>query len=397
MKVPVKITLGILLAAAALGVAYFAGAHMARPNAPSELSRLIPLDEPDLAASMEDLDYDRLVACIVGMRSNGEEGGLDQFEGSVDTLHWAVINYIAQRLDLTEEEHALMTAEYAASSGTILIDYQQMMGRMNADSIAPAIQPIVTYESYNSVNEFVGIFSGHACGLLSFPGLGQLKRAAGLVKEKEVNGALDVRLTCQNILRGAIAPIAQALREKAVIRDLNTSQLNIETQVRSMVVELATAQDHLSADFTDFYQTKFLFMTSEAVLRARVDATVKVGFDLNKRFSIEMDHDKRSMTIRLPEPEVLSNEVDVEFIDVKNGALVKIDREKYNAALEHARAMMNQQVLGSSIFVTAKHNARRIILTIFQPMMSLPEFRYEVEVLFPRGYRAPVEVAEAVG
>lgn len=403
MKKPVKIASVVVAALACLCIAYFAGAYMAAPKAylSTATSQLVPPEQLDFARSVEAVDYDGLVESIAALRVTGEKDGFVHFHGVVDTLHRTVLDYIAQRLDLTDAEYTLMMIEYGASSGDLLINYQQMMGATNVDSITPAPRSVVSYESYNSVNEFVGIFSGHACGLLSFPGRAQLKQAAGLVDEEGSAGALDVRLTCRNVLQEAIAPIAQALRKKAVIRDLNTSQMTIESQVRRTVVELATAEEHLSADFTDLYQTKFLFMKSEAVLHARADATVKVGFDLNKRFSIEMDHDTRRMTIRLPEPEVLSNDVEVEFIDVKDGTLIKIDREKYNAALVHARERIAQEVAGSTIFVTAKHNARRIIQTVFQPMMALPEFSYEVDVLFPRGYRAPpadpVDVLEAVG
>ena len=388
MKEPAKIAIAVVAAVAVLCIAYLGGTYVGERASSTEVTQL--KKELGFDGSMDDVDYDRLLACITAIRD--EEAAFADFEGAVDTLHRALLNYMAERLNLTDEERTLMLDEYAASSGSILIDYQQMMGKQ-VDSIATPTQAIVSYNAYNSVNEFVNVFSGHACAFLSFPGRAQLKQAAGLVGEGD---ALDVRLTCRNVLTDAIAPLAGALRRKAVIQDLNTSELTIESQVRSMVAELATAEEHLTADFTDYYQTRFLFMKSEAVLRARADATVKVGFDLNKRFSIEMDHATRRMTIRLPEPEVLSNEVDVEFIDVKNGTLVKIDREKYNAALTHARDMMTEQVAGSTIFVTAKHNARRIIQTIFQPMMALPEFRYSVDVVFPRGY-GPVRIVEATG
>ncbi len=402
MKRSVKIALVVAGAMTALGLAYLAGTYTSVPrqDEPAEAAGMVAAEDLDFARSTEAVDYDRLVESIAAIGVTGENDGFIHFHGLVDTLHRGILEYIGQRLDLTDAEHILMMNEYAASNGDILINYQQMMGAMPADSIAPAPPSTVTYDSYNAVNEFVGIFSGHACALLSFPGRSQLKQASGLVEE-EAKDALDARLTCRNILDEAITPIAEALRKKAVIRDLNTSRMTIESQVRSMVVELATAEEHISADFTDLYQTKFLFMTSEAVLSARAEATVKVGFDLNKRFSIEMDHESRRMMIRLPEPEVLSTDVEVEFIDVKNGTLVKIDREKYNSALVHARERITEEVAGSTIFVTAKHNARRIIQTVFQPMMALPEFRYEVDVLFPRGYRGPpaepIDVLEAVG
>ena len=389
MREPVKIAIAVVAAVAALCLAYLGGTYVGERESATELTRL--KRELGFDGSLDAVDYDRLLACITAIRD--EEAAFADFEGAVDTLHRALLNYMAERLGLTSEERASMMDQYAVSSGSILINYQQMMGQQ-VDSIETPLQPILSYDAYNSVNDFVGIFSGHACGLLSFPGRAQLKQASGLVGGG--GDALDVRLTCQNVLTDAIAPLAKTLREKAVIQDLNTSELKIESQVRSMVAELATAEERLTADFTDFYQTRFLFMKSEALLRARADATVKVGFDLNKRFSIEMHHDTRRMTIRLPEPEVLSNEVNVEFVDVKNGTLVKIDREKYNAALTHAREMMSEQVVGSAIFAAAKRNARRIIQTVFQPMMSLPEFRYEVDVVFPRG-AAPVTVVEATG
>ena len=373
-------------AALALAAAYAAGVLFPVALAPPAASEVQPAVPVDFAATIETLDFAAAVDVITGVRVHGMEGAAgdaERFEAMVDTLHQLVLGYIAARLGLSPQEHAYVLAEYARDHRSAALDYAPFLAVRTPERVAAPASPIVTYQSYDAVNEFVGVLSGHVCGLLRYPGRAALRRAHGLVGRERTEDALGADLSCNDVLAGALAPVAYALRREAVVQDLNTSHLTVTAHVRSMVAELATAEERISADFSDAYTTRVLFVTSTATVRAEAHGTVKAGFDLSRGFGVEVDHERQHLVVRLPAPEILSNEVEVQFTDVDNGMFVSIDAPKYNAALTRAREMIRERAVRSGVFAAAKRNAEQIVLSIFQPVMAMPQFGYDVYVAFP--------------
>lgn len=394
MPRPLRLLLGSLGAVLALAAAYAAGVLFPVSLPASRPADVRPLAGADFAKTIETIDYAAAVDVITSVRIHGHEADLAPFASLVDSLHGLVLAHIAARLALTPEEQAYVLDAYTRESASAVVDYASLLAPGPAHPVEAATNTLVTYQSYDAVNEFVGVLSGHVCGLLHFPGRVLLGQARGLVGRERVEKTLGPGLSCDDVLGETLAPLAYALRRQAVIHDLNTSQLTITSQVRRMVAELATAEETITAEFSDAYATRVLFLKSTATVHARARGTVKAGFDLNRGFGVEIDHDARRFLVHLPEPQILSSDVEVEFTGVDNGVFASIDLPRYNAALVRAREMVRERARQTGLLGAARRNAEQLVVSIFQPVMALPQFGYDVYVVFPG--RAPARHAPTV-
>src|SRR5690606_30289969 len=93
-------------------------------------------------------------------------------------------------------------------------------------------------------------------------------------------------------------------------------------------------------------------------------------------------------------PQILSSDVEVEFTGVDNGVFASIDLPRYNAALVRAREMVRERARQTGLRGAARRNAEQLVVSIFQPVMALPQFGYAVYVVFPG--RAPARHAPTV-
>ena len=127
-----------------------------------------PATSLDFASTIETVDFASAVDVITSVRIRGIEGrGLEthdveadaaRFEAMVDTLHRLVLGYIATRLELTPEEHAYVLTAYAEESQSAVVDYAPFLAaRPPATVPASNGAPLVTYASFDAVNDFVGV------------------------------------------------------------------------------------------------------------------------------------------------------------------------------------------------------------------------------------------------
>ncbi len=117
-------------------------------------------------------------------------------------------------------------------------------------------------------------------------------------------------------------------------------------------------------------------------MRAAVKAAAIAGFDL-KDLSMNVNHAERTLSIYLPSPEVISSNIAVEFTGEDSQILApKIDYNLYNNISEKAMVQLKEEVKKNDLFQMAKENAMLAINNIFQPLMSMPQFNYEVKIYF---------------
>lgn len=388
MRRRIKIGLAGTALGAALCAAYAVGVFFP-PAAPAPAPAAATTPRPyDFEAAIETFDFAGAVDVLTRVRLQQAPEDAARFEAVVDTLHRFVLAYVGARLGLSAEEEAAVRAAYAHEAMGAARGYEAFLAAPAPEPI-PTGAPVVAQASYNAVNDFVSVLSGHACGLLSFPGRALLEQAQGLVGRRRVAETLGADVSCRDVLGEALVPLATSLRREAVIRDVNTSRLTIAARARTLIAELATAEERLEADFEDTYTARVLFLKSSATVRARARGTVKVGFDLHEGFGVGVDHGRRMVTIDLPPPRILSSEVEVEFTDVDKGLFISVDLDKYNAALSKARTMIRGQVAGSGAYRAARRNAEDILHTLFEPLVSNPAYPYEVRVRFAAARPSP--------
>ena len=100
-------------------------------------------------------------------------------------------------------------------------------------------------------------------------------------------------------------------------------------------------------------------MTYQGVIRAGLD------FDL---ITMEVDASARTVTLSIPAPRILSNEIDLdscEVYDEQNSIFNKIDVHNYNQSLAEMKSRAEAQALENGILSAARSNAETLIQSLF--------------------------------
>jgi len=195
---------------------------------------------------------------------------------------------------------------------------------------------------------------------------------------------MGVSEVCREFATNFTAPFIQELKRRAIIIDYNESKLTLESELKSMVAELGTAElkqiklfDHDFATEVDLWVTS---ITSWADITVRGNSTAKAGFNLRKQFTVNIDHTTQSITIIFPEPELLSHEVNFEAVNLDDGWAVEIDEEKMNYVMVTAREDLRMAALDSDLYARATENAKQVAKALFQPLASASQYPYSVNL-----------------
>jgi hypothetical protein len=143
-------------------------------------------------------------------------------------------------------------------------------------------------------------------------------------------------------------------------------------QQQTPILELATLSQHFEHKYS--WTNTWLGSTKEISITGTFEA--KTGYNLNKKFTVQIDQDKA--TVILPPPELLSIETmgDIKFED-ENGILNWIDQEDRskatNAFISDARNYARQ----AEFVNEARQKMEEQLTAILARHSKTVEFRYE--------------------
>ncbi len=93
----------------------------------------------------------------------------------------------------------------------------------------------------------------------------------------------------------------------------------------------------------------------------RIQATVQVGYDLEK-MHIEMQPDKRTIIIsNLPEPEILSIDHTIDYYDIQEGTFNYFTPEDYSKLNARAKEFIRQKALQSNLLELAVRQGNEML------------------------------------
>ena len=109
---------------------------------------------------------------------------------------------------------------------------------------------------------------------------------------------------------------------------------------------------------------------------------LKVGFRMNDYFDINLDSQTGIVTITLPEPVILSHEVYPKFDKLDIGWLREVEDADINKAFNALRAEFRREALQSDIMDKSREQAIELMNTMFIPILSSLNGRYQLKVQF---------------
>ncbi len=347
-----------------------------------------PVKEPQVKHPPQtpNLDYKKISDIIAHVATKKDTGSRDYqgFSKAVKQVHHAMLNQLSENLDLSREEQTKMLAAYSKKHEIYAGSYYNQLKKMRVPIQMGGNRTVVTYETYKSSDEFSRMVGSSICELSTFA----LKIALGDNLASEAVSRF-LKAPCSYALTHLLKPLEAKLKEWAIIRDYTISRLSLQNHLRSAVAELATVEDTFRITWNKRYvkELKLWFWDSTADLKIKINSKVKAGFKLHKFFQLNFDHKNKIAIITLPEPEILSNEVRPEIINMSNGLLVKINEEKITRMIAQGRRWSRNQAIKKGMLRAAKKSSRKILTSIFTPLLNQVDQKYRVEITFQTSIR----------
>lgn len=310
------------------------------------------------------------------------------FEKAVDEANRRAIQYISTRLKLDEHEAQQFLKTYFQERNRVIQGVNTLMLSSKSVPKSELEKDIVmSYQNINAVNDYAQSMSGLLCNSVHFAIHGTIDRYAGKLASKLSSG---LTIPCTELLQSSFIPFAQYLKDKAIIRDVDTITIKTRDKLKKSIVELATAEEIRTLNlnlvrtesFTFF--NKFHLFDTHRQVSADIEYTTKIGFNLNdSNFRIVLDHSRRKLNIHLPEPVILSQSPNKIWFHSEQKSIVLSPDEKgmHNDIIQKSQKNMREADF-SSVNKQAKQTAQAIILDIFTPIFSSNQFGYQVVVSF---------------
>lgn len=337
-------------------------------------------------------DIEKYLDAILLASHNKDIDNHEYFYKLTDLLISRAISQKANELNLSEDEKENIIASYNNSKTTIINGiHNEIISKKDLNQ-----QTDISYEYLNSVNGFSKAVADAGCKT-------KLAIDAILPQRKFIKAAVEAaqfalemsRLTsknsvvdekCNEFLVKYIEPITDKLREEGIIKDTNIIISKMQDRIRASILKMASAQDTITFKMNNIekrdYDLGIIEFSRIATMDTTIKATIIAGFDLSS-YTMNINHNTRVLDIHLPQPIIIASNADVVFQEPsREYGSPEIDSGTYNKIQTKAKARAFTQAKKDRLLDEAKKNAYTSVINIFQPLMSLPQFNYKVNVYF---------------
>ncbi|MBQ1327669.1 MAG: DUF4230 domain-containing protein [Eubacterium sp.] len=160
----------------------------------------------------------------------------------------------------------------------------------------------------------------------------------------------------------------------------------IESQIKpagDLIVEEYHYKDAgVYEDYKTFFGARVPLTTDKQVFTYK--GTAKVGYDFEK-IEYEIDNENKEITVKLPELEILSNEIDhssFQIVDSKDSIFNSQDFSDFNALEEELINEKNAEVLNDeNLKADAERKAKEIIISFLKQNPELSEYNMEITMI----------------
>ena len=148
-----------------------------------------------------------------------------------------------------------------------------------------------------------------------------------------------------------------------------------------------------ASEISDYRELFSKIKFAEEVYVFSYDGTIQAGIDLSKIQYDEIDNDNKKIHITLPEPEILSHELDMEsfkFYGVKKSLLGSISLEEYTKSLSKLKQEQEKKLEQNSDFYNkVSQNAKLVLETLFANTEIMNEYKLKIDITEHQAETAP--------
>lgn len=150
------------------------------------------------------------------------------------------------------------------------------------------------------------------------------------------------------------------------LRQAEKNQISSEIILNRIkeVSKLVTVEGYFSEmyNYKNYYNLEWSMFTKKALVR--VKAKVSMGVDLNK-VNIKLDNVNKVISMdRLPEPEIISLDHDIDYYDITEGTFNTFTPEDFNKINSDAKDYIRKVAIQSELPARAKLQSQKSIETI---------------------------------
>ncbi len=188
---------------------------------------------------------------------------------------------------------------------------------------------------------------------------------------------------CGIAMTEGLKPLLSRLDERAAVNDFSRSKGFMKERVEKTIAELATMEVRDRKGINRQLQTKVWGMNvSSSDVEISAISVSKIGFKLDRYFDITLNEKRNLVTITLPEPEILSQEVHPKIDKLDIGWMREVEGLDLNKNIDLLRKHFRRDVRESDVMDKAKKRATELMETMFSPLLFSMNKKYKLSVRF---------------
>ncbi|MEN0047935.1 MAG: DUF4230 domain-containing protein [Bacteroidota bacterium] len=301
-----------------------------------------------------------------------------EFNSLVYDFNMSLLNHVANRMGLSDVDKRSMQKEYEKHHEYIKGMYYNDFITLK-DTTSTAYKSWYGTEMGDAVEYMNEVASKYTCFLVNLVLGTVLETQGGAIAAK----GNRVETPCGIALTEGLRPMIKRLQEKAAIDDFTRSKGLIQQRVERAIAELATMEVEDTKALTRSLQTKVLgYAVSTTDIEISAMSHLKVGFDLQKAFGVDVNSKSGEVVITLPQPEILSLEVYPRVDKMDIGWMREVQSNDLNKDMEALTEAFRQDAINSDVFSKAREQAADLMDTMMGPVVASLGNKYKLRVRF---------------
>lgn len=301
-----------------------------------------------------------------------------EFDELIYNFNLSLLSHVAKRMGLSDSLQMRVKSEYD-------IHHPYISKLMFNDFVALKDTSSILYDTWyqseltTAVDLLNEVASKYTCFMVNQVFATLLKTQEGKIYVK----GTKVDTPCGVAITEGLRPMIERLKQKAAIEDFNHSKGILNERVERSIAELGTMEIRDRKGISTSKNTKVLgFEVSSTEMEMSAISILKVGFKLDKYFNVKLDASTNTVTVILPEPEILSHEVFPKIDNLDIGWMREIGQEDFNKNMDLLRREFRQEAIESDVMDKAKRRAVDLMETIMLPIIKGMNKKYKMKVRF---------------
>jgi len=301
-----------------------------------------------------------------------------EFNQLVYDFNLSLLNHVASRMGLADADKRNVQREYDKHHEYIKGMYYNDFVTLK-DTTSTGYKTWYGTEMTDAVEYMNEVSSKYTCFLVNLVLGTVLETQGGAIAAK----GNRIETPCGIALTEGLRPMIKRLQDKAAIDDFTRSKGLVKERVERAIAELATMEVEDTKALSRTLQTKVLgYSVSTTDIEISAISYLKVGFDLQKQFDIEVNTKRGEVIVALPQPEILSLEVFPRVDKMDIGWMRELKSNDLNMDMKALTDAFRQDAINSDVFSKAKQQAADLMDTMLAPLVSSLGNRYKLRIQF---------------